>query len=250
MEETEEDLDKTFSLMERLFITGCDKLYLHRFFPLPCTEEADKIYDKLYFTPDEVDSSIYARRTIDDEGLPLIRKHKELFLPFYTFDSPIRKKYVWIEATVAFLSYTCLFFPESAKYLIRRYGIKGLYARCQDMFRELQLELGEMLSDGRSKQLVVKYLNRIHKILSDDPFFLPYWSMNGIGIVFVMEIVWRRNTSIPWTFFWHIGATTRWAHIDIVSLENRKALCRLRLRQHSNRLEQLFVLGDADTGSR
>lgn len=170
-EETEKDIEDTFRLIEQLMLEGNNKIYLHRFFPESHTEETQKVYDRLYFVPDSVDTSIYPRQMIDEEGLTLIRVHKELFPQYYNFDSIVRKKYIWIEAVVALLSILCALFPETSKYLITRYGIKALYAMHQDLFHELQLELGEALASGNSRAIAVKYLNRLVRAMPDDIFF-------------------------------------------------------------------------------
>jgi radical SAM superfamily enzyme YgiQ (UPF0313 family) len=160
-EETEEDFLQTITVMEQLYLTGNRSVQLHRFFPLPATEETAKVYDDAYFDEDDVDLSIFNRRAISDEGRELILAHKDLFLQFYTFKSDIRAKYPWIEAVPLFLSTIGDGFYETGKYLVRRYGIVQLYFRHEALFHEIYLGFSDIVLEGGLNEYFVRYLRRL-----------------------------------------------------------------------------------------
>jgi hypothetical protein len=160
-EETEDDFTQTLSLMEQLYLTGNRNIQLHRFFPLPATEEAAKVYDNVCFDETGVDLSIFNRRAINDEGRELIRRHKDLFLQFYTFPSDLRSKYPWIEAVPMFLSTISEGFYETGKCLVRLYGIARLYFRHEALFREMYLRFSDIIFEDTLNETFMEYLVRL-----------------------------------------------------------------------------------------
>jgi radical SAM superfamily enzyme YgiQ (UPF0313 family) len=161
LEETEDDFLQTIAVTEQLYLAGNRSFQLHRFFPLPATEETAKIYDIAYFDENDVDLSIFNRKVICDEGRRLITEHKDLFLQFYTFKSENRAKYPWIESVSLFLSSISEGFYETGKCLVRRYGIIQLYFRYEELFHEISLQFSNIVLDGELKEFFFDYLSRL-----------------------------------------------------------------------------------------
>jgi radical SAM superfamily enzyme YgiQ (UPF0313 family) len=160
-EETEDDFLQTLAVMEQLYLMGNRSIQLHRFFPLPATEEGAKVYDVAYFDEDDVDLSIFNRKAINDEGRELIVRHKDLFLQFYTFKSDNRANYPWIEAVTLLLAVASDWFYETGKCLIRSYGIAQLYFRHEALFREIYLQFCDIALNGELREPFSHYLLRL-----------------------------------------------------------------------------------------
>ncbi len=163
LEETEEDFLKTLAVMEQFYLSGNKSVQLHRFFPLPATDEALKVKDMVYFDENDVDLSIFNRKTISDEGRELIIGHKELFLQFYAFEACNRKKYPWIETVPLFLSTISEGFYETGKCLVRLFGIRGLYQKYEQLFHELCLSFSDTAFTGNFSEIYFEYLTNIVK---------------------------------------------------------------------------------------
>lgn len=166
-EETYEDFRQTLEMMERLYLIGNRSIQLHRFFPLPATEEARKVEAEAYFDENDVDLSIYNRKTISPEGLALIRENKPLFLQFYTFRSEIRAKYPFIEAVPLLLSSVSEGCYETGKYLIRAYGMEKLYFRAESLFERIYRNFDEVLLHPEPRKGFMDYLAQLICALND-----------------------------------------------------------------------------------
>lgn len=166
-DETLEDFRQTLHMMERLFLAGNRSVQLHRFFPLPATEEARKVEAQAYFDEADVDLSIFNRRTVSPEGMALIRANKPLFLQFYTFRSEIRTGYPTIEAVPLLLSSVSEVCYETVKYLIRAYGIERLYFKAVTLFDEIYRRFDEVLLQLEPRNRFMDYLARLMDALGD-----------------------------------------------------------------------------------
>ncbi len=167
-EETEDDLRQTLQMMENLYLLGCKNVQLHRFFPLPRTEEAAKVEDQLYFDENDVDLSIYNRRVIDDEGLQLIRNHPELFQQYYTFHSHNREAFPYIEGVALLIAFAAEGFYNSCCCAIRRYGMEKLYFLAEDLFRQIYYEFSDIVAVPRTKESMGLHFLELAKRLNDE----------------------------------------------------------------------------------
>ena len=66
-EESEEDFVKTLQLIESLYCHNISKVQLHKFMPLPSTEETLKVSDKLHKDLSDIDISIYQSSRFNDK---------------------------------------------------------------------------------------------------------------------------------------------------------------------------------------
>ena len=76
-EESEEDFVKTLQLIESLYCHNISKVQLHKFMPLPSTEETLKVSDKLHKDLSDIDISIYQSSRFNDKVQNIIFKNKE-----------------------------------------------------------------------------------------------------------------------------------------------------------------------------
>lgn len=166
-EETEEDLRQTLQLMEKMYLLGCRNVQLHRFFPLPRTEEAEKVKERLYFDENDVDLSIYNRLVINEEGKQLIRDYPELFMQYYTFDSYNRKTYPFIEGVALMISFAAEGFYRSCCYVLRKLGMEKLYFLEEDLFRRIYYEFSDVAAAPRTREVMSRYFLEIAKRLRD-----------------------------------------------------------------------------------
>ncbi len=162
-EEREEDFQETLSIMEKLYLSGNRSIQLHRFFPLPSTEEAMKVYDEAYFDENDVDLSIFNRRVINDEGRELILGHKDLFLQFYTFPSRLRSAYPWIDTVSLLFSMLSDICYETCCCLLRHISMRELYLKYEPIFRDISLRFSNLIYDSTLSEVL---LGRLKEILS------------------------------------------------------------------------------------
>lgn len=171
-EETPEDLEDTLKLLGDLVLAGASEVQLHKLFPLPATEETAKVYDRIYYDENDVDTSIYNREALTVEEKNLIKQYPELFMQFYTFDAETRKIYPCIESLsdLSFLSFP--YYRGSLKYLIRKYGAKGLYLKYKDLACRIHKWMETYVrdnSEGREESWAIKEIveSENDKLLSD-----------------------------------------------------------------------------------
>ncbi len=147
-DETIEDYEKTLTMLRKVFLTGKATVQLHKFFPLPATEEADKIADRAYFDFEKVDLSIFNRAVCGKRCKDLIRQNKELFLQFYTFDSEVRIKYPYIESVVMLLSMFAGRFYMTLYQIMNKYEIHDIYKKYEDDFEMLFFKYYELVTQS------------------------------------------------------------------------------------------------------
>lgn len=90
-EEIEDFLD-TIKVMQRLFSEGIQTVQLHRYMPLPMTEEMYKIQDKLYLNRRDIDISIFNESICSNEIYDLIAKYPKIFPQFFLGNCETQKK--------------------------------------------------------------------------------------------------------------------------------------------------------------
>ena len=160
-DETIEDYEKTLTMLRKVFLTGKATVQLHKFFPLPATEEADKIADRAYFDFEKVDLSIFNRAVCGKRCKDLIRQNKELFLQFYTFDSEVRIKYPYIESVVMLLSMFAGRFYMTLYQIMNKYEIHDIYKKYEDDFEMLFFKYYELVTQSELLDKLEIVLKRI-----------------------------------------------------------------------------------------
>ena len=173
-EETLEDLRQTIALTEKLYLAGACDVQLHRFFPLPRTEETEKVRERMYFDDEDVDLSIYNRTVIDKEGLALIRAYPELFTQYYTFHSEPRDSFPYLESVFLLLCTAGKRFYRTCCGLIRTYGIEKIYFMQEEFFRQVYISYSKMFArlgfQRMMDQLLGELLERIGNPILDELF--------------------------------------------------------------------------------
>ncbi len=160
-DETIEDYEKTLTMLRKVFLTGKATVQLHKFFPLPATEEADKVADRVYFDFEKVDLSILNRAVCGKRCKDLIKQNKELFLQFYTFDSEVRVKYPYIEAVVMLLGMFAGRFYMTLYQIMNKYEIHDIYKRYEDDFEMLFFNYYELVSQSELLDKLEMVLKKI-----------------------------------------------------------------------------------------
>ena len=122
VDEGENDLLETLSLISELIQIDVTNIQLHRFTPYPKTEELDKVYDKLYFDTKNLNCHIIETRYLDNFG-EMIAENKMLFSNFYEFDSDVRSlKWRSLDTFVASVRVMHKFFKCIYGIFFREYG--------------------------------------------------------------------------------------------------------------------------------
>ena len=157
-DETVDDFYQTLSMIRKIYLIGSIDIQLHKFFPLPATEECDKVIGRAYFDADTVDLSIFNRNVCSEKTLDLIKANKELFLQFYDFKSEVRTDFPYIEAMIMFLSSLEGSFPLTLREIIGRCDLLEFYRHNEEMF-------GGIFNSYRSTQSVMKLRGEFIEIL-------------------------------------------------------------------------------------
>lgn len=173
-DETVDDLRQTIALTEKLYLAGACDVQLHRFFPLPRTEETEKVRERMYFDDEDVDLSIYNRTVIDEEGLELIQTYPGLFTQYYTFHSEPRDRFPYLESVFLLLCTAGKRFYRTCCGLIRTYGIEKIYFMQEDFFRQVYISYSEMYArlgfHQMMDQLLGELMGKIKNPLLDELF--------------------------------------------------------------------------------
>lgn len=126
-EEDESDFFKTVQLLEFLYCNGMGKLQLHKFIPLPVTEETGKVKDILKLDHTDIDISIFRSSHFCNSLSEIIEKSPSIHSCFYTFPSVLRDKYKHMDILITCISLSYNMFKLSIKFLIEKYGLINIY---------------------------------------------------------------------------------------------------------------------------
>ena len=167
-EETEEDFLESVRMLEELLLAGVDNLQFHPFMLLPGTEETATVKDRAIFNEREVDLSIYNRRVINDESRALIRKYKDIFIQYYSFDSAVRKKYPWFEVIFAMTSLHWNNYKNTFAALTVKVGLAELYLKYEDLFRDFYYRFNDYDYSDNTLQIIRDALKKIVAAENDE----------------------------------------------------------------------------------
>lgn len=173
-EESEEDFVKTLQLIESLYCHNISKVQLHKFMPLPSTEETLKVSDKLHKDLSDIDISIYQSSRFNDKVQNIIFKNKEIHSCFFSFDSFVRTKYKRMDILITCLSLSFKQFAISCKYIISKYGLIKIYEMTKDIlekcYQDIQsLSLTQAYKNTATNELLIKlYIKMAHNFSKMD----------------------------------------------------------------------------------
>lgn len=187
-DEEEYDFLETISLIEKLYCNNIYKVQLHKFMPLPNTEETSKVFDSLHEDFSDVDISIYQKSRFNDDIQKIISESKEIHSCFYTFDNAIRTKYKRMDILITCLSLSFKQFSISVKYIVSKYGLINIYTKCSSLldkcFEDMQnLSLTQAFKNQSTNELLIKYYLKIVRILQQQ----ESTTINGIGEILKYE---------------------------------------------------------------
>lgn len=167
-EETEEDFLESVHMLEEFLLAGVDNLQFHPFMLLPGTEETATVKDRAIFNEREVDLSIYNRRVINEESRELIRKYKDIFIQYYSFDSAVRKKYPWFEVIFAMTSLHWNNYKNTFATLTVKVGLTELYLKYEDLFRDFYYRFNDYDYSDNLLQIIRDALKKIVAAENDE----------------------------------------------------------------------------------
>lgn len=177
-EEKESDFFDTIHVIEELYSVGCENIQLHKYFPLPYTDEKKKI-DKLYFDEEDIDLSIYNKGVYKGILSNLIKKDKEIFSAFYSFKSIVRFKYKRFDLLIVCLNIMNIYFKTSIKYLIYKKGLLYIYSQYESYIVHAYKKINnrnvnQFLLNYMEKEILLDLLIKIFEevILYEDDVFL------------------------------------------------------------------------------
>lgn len=143
-DEKEEDFLDTIHLIEKLYTNDIYKVQLHKFIPLPQTEETFKMEEELYMEWEDADISIYQRSRNNQEINKIISEQVKIHSCFYTFQNDMRNKYKHIDVLITCLSFVFKQFGISVKYIVQNYGLLDIYEKCNSEIKNCYNEIQEL----------------------------------------------------------------------------------------------------------
>lgn len=143
-EETEEDFWQTVKVIEKLYKLGGVRVQLHKYMPLPKTEELGKCVDRLYFDKYDIDCSIYNESICSQDISNMIQNHKNIFPQFYTFDSSVRKNYSRFDLFINFYTSVGRAAPYTFKYIVECVGLINVYNLMKDNIEDAYMRMNSM----------------------------------------------------------------------------------------------------------
>lgn len=140
-QETVEDFLDTVHIIERLYQAGIQGIQLHRYMPLPMTEELQKVKEQLYLDNTDIDISIYNESICTDKIYNMIQQYPKVFTQFYTFHSVLRQKYKHFDFFINFLSSLAKNAPYTVMELAKLYGLEQLYLNWETEIQEAYIKM-------------------------------------------------------------------------------------------------------------
>ena len=159
-EETEEDFLETLAMIEKIYMMGTRLIQLHPYSITPATEETRKVKDKLYFDRNAIlEYSLFNKNLFSEECIRQIEQYPDLYEQYYTFDTPVRKKYRNIDTLILILVFLSPYCRKSMERLIGIYGLAGLYLKHESLFSDLRERMDRIAAAERNKydDLIVVY---------------------------------------------------------------------------------------------
>ncbi len=143
-DETIEDFKETIKLMEELLLlSNRITVQLHRFIPLPSTEETEKIKDRIYF--DETTLEATQDNISLEEVKDLVLEYPNMFSQYYTFDSPVKEYYKRFDSFILLIDTVKEFYSNCFLYLIKKYGLETLFFRIEEYIENVYLLLNRIM---------------------------------------------------------------------------------------------------------
>lgn len=138
-DETVDDFKDTLELVRKFLLLGVDNIQLHKYVPLPETEDIQLIRSKLYFDKDQAMGFSFLSKVmlLDTCADDYIMKMPELFTHYYTFDTDVRCNYGKIYILTSIIHMCCSMFKRTTKLLLLKYPLDELYYKYIDIINEI-----------------------------------------------------------------------------------------------------------------
>ena len=168
-DETIEDFKKTILLLENLYLVGIKNLQLHRFMPLPGTEETMKVKKDLYYDEDVTELTLNTGNYT--EAYELIKKYPDLFSQYYTFESEVKKTYKRFDIFVELLGGMSDVYYNSFWILIKEFGLERVYFFMEPLLEQihtLKMKIGLKEKTKSEIEPMILPLNKIMQHFFDN----------------------------------------------------------------------------------
>lgn len=136
-DETTAYFTDTIKMVQELMIYGIKNLQLHLFIPLPNTYETSKIAESVYFDPTQIEQSVYIANKFNEKLHQMILDYKDVFIQYYTFDSPVRTKYRRMDYLVSAFVVAGSTYKCSTVYVLKKYSLINIYNQYQDLIEKI-----------------------------------------------------------------------------------------------------------------
>lgn len=160
-DETIEDFKETIKMIETILLLNVKNVQLHRYIPLPSTEETEKVKNRLYFDKSVIDTSIYSEKLLSEESNLLIQKYPEVFTQYYTFDSEVKSRYMRFDSMIITFSCISNFYLYSLRFLVRKYGLEGFYFKYEKEIDEMYYINQKISLSKRTSQDITKMYSEV-----------------------------------------------------------------------------------------
>jgi len=137
-DETEEDFIETIKMIEAIFLAGIYKIQLNSYMLLPNTEETNKVKNRLYFDKNAINFTLFNEDSFSEKCVELIQSCPDIFVQYYSFDSFVKTKYVYIDSMIVALSVLFSCFKNVFARLIGKYGLDKLYLKYENCFKNVR----------------------------------------------------------------------------------------------------------------
>ena len=151
------DFKYTIDIIEKLYLEGITGVQLHRFMPLPGTEEMQKVKERLYYDKDVSELTLTnLNNSVVEE---YIKKYPYIFSQYYTFDSEVKDRYQYFDIMVGMMEGLSEFYYHSFEFLMKMWGIEQLYFRMKRILkevrnRELKMSINDNYNNGAEKRIL------------------------------------------------------------------------------------------------
>nr|WP_294485569.1 radical SAM protein [uncultured Anaerosporobacter sp.] len=162
--ETIEDFKNTIHLMEKLLLIGIYNVQLHRFMPLPNTDETDKIRDVMYYDPNVIETTMNIVKPTK-EIINMIKRNKLLFSQYYTFNSVVKDAYTRFDVFIEKLGPLNIAYRKCINTIVGKYGLEDIYFFTKNKLDEIYHHTQYLNPHDRASHDVEKYnVQLFHKI--------------------------------------------------------------------------------------
>ena len=125
--ETIEEFYETVAIIEQLYISKINMIQLHKFMPLPLTEETNRINEKLIFNESMIESSICSSE-FTNSLKEFITNYPAVFLQYYSTPTEVSEQYKFFDLFIRSLIQVDKIWGVILRYFTGKHGLLRLYS--------------------------------------------------------------------------------------------------------------------------